>query len=72
LIGFAGLGTDVVFALNRQRQMQAVASAAAFSGATALKTGRDYTQEARGVAAQAGYPRHERCHRDSEQTAAER
>ena len=36
LIGFAGLGTDVVFALNRQRQMQAVASAAAFSGAVAL------------------------------------
>ena len=58
LIGFAGLGTDVVFALNRQRQMQAVASAAAFSGAIALAAnvpGRTPLVEARGVAAQAGF-----------------
>lgn len=55
LIGFAGLGTDVVYALNKQRQMQAVASAAAYSGALALATGRNTTTEARGVAAQAGF-----------------
>jgi Flp pilus assembly protein TadG len=55
LIGFAGLGTDVVYALNKQRQMQAVASAAAFSGAIAVSTGRNATTEARAVAATAGF-----------------
>jgi hypothetical protein len=58
LIGFVGLGTDVVYALNKQRQMQAVASAAAFSGAVALAanvTGRKFDVEARGVAAAAGF-----------------
>jgi hypothetical protein len=55
LLGFAGLGTDVVVALYKQRQMQSVASAAAFSGAIAKKVGSDPTTEARGVAAKAGY-----------------
>jgi len=38
LIGFAALGTEVVYAMVLQRQMQATASAAAVSGAIALMT----------------------------------
>jgi len=57
LIGFAALGTDVTYAIVKQRQMQAVATAAALSGATALMTGypADYTVEAKAVAASVGF-----------------
>jgi hypothetical protein len=57
LIGFAALGTEVVYALFKQRQMQATASSAALAGATALMTGHpaDLTVEARAVAATAGF-----------------
>jgi hypothetical protein len=57
MIGFAALGTEVVFLLLKQRQMQAAASAAALGGATALMTGRplDYTVEAKAAAANAGF-----------------
>jgi len=57
LIGFAALGTEVVYVLYKQRQMQATASAAALAGATALMTGHpvDLTVEARAVATTAGF-----------------
>lgn len=57
LIGFSALGTEVVFVLYKQRQMQSAASSAALAGATALMTGHpvDLTVEARAVAATAGF-----------------
>jgi hypothetical protein len=57
LIGFAGLGTEVTYALLQHRQMQATASAAALGGATALMTGHpsDYTVEVYAEAAAAGF-----------------
>ncbi len=57
LIGFAALGTEVVYALFKQRQMQSTASSAALAGATALMTGHpvDLTVEARAVATTAGF-----------------
>jgi hypothetical protein len=39
LLGFIALGSEIVFALFKQRQMETVASAAALAGATALMTG---------------------------------
>jgi len=57
LIGFSALGSEVVFALFKQRQMQATASAAAFAGAVALTTGYPAAPatEAQAVAATAGF-----------------
>jgi len=57
LIGFAALGTEVGFALFKQRQMEATASAAALAGAIALSTGYpvDYRVEVQAVAATAGF-----------------
>ena len=57
LLGFVALGTDVTYAIVKQRQMQAVATAAALSGATALMMGApaDFTIEAKAVAASVGF-----------------
>lgn len=57
LIGFTALGTEVVYVLFKQRQMQSTASAAALAGATALMTGHpvDLKVEARAVATTAGF-----------------
>lgn len=57
LIGFVALGTEVGYAMYKQRQMQSAASAAAISGATAYMTGypTDPTVEARAVAAAGGF-----------------
>ena len=57
LIGFAALGTEVGFAMFKQRQMQSAANAAAVSGATAVMTGSPASAvlEARAVAAAGGF-----------------
>jgi hypothetical protein len=57
LIGFAALGTEVSYAIYKQRQMRSVASAAAFSGATALMTGHpaNFATEVKAIAAMSGY-----------------
>lgn len=57
LLGFAALGTEVVYAMFKQRQMQAVADSAALAGATAIMTGRpaDPAFEARAVATTMGF-----------------
>lgn len=57
LIGFTALGTEIVYALFKQRQMQATASSAALAGATASMTGYPvpYTIEAYAVAATMGF-----------------
>lgn len=58
LIGMVGLGTEGTFLIYKHRQMQAVADAAALSGATALLQSfpRDPVSEARAVAASLGFP----------------
>ena len=57
VLGFVALGTEVVFVLLKQREMQSTASAAALAGATAIQSG--YTAkiavEADAVAANAGF-----------------
>ena len=57
LIGFTALGTEVTFALFKQRQMQSAASAAALGGAAALMTGHpaDPATEAHAITATAGF-----------------
>jgi hypothetical protein len=57
IMGFVALGTEVVFALFMQQQMQSAADAAAVGGATALMTGHptDPTLESRAVAAADGF-----------------
>lgn len=57
LIGFTALGTEVAFALYKQRQMQSVATAAALGGAAALMTGHpaNPATEAAAIAATAGF-----------------
>jgi len=57
LIGFAGLGVEVVQALETQRHMQAVADSAALSAANAQLIGSPspYTYEGFALAAKAGY-----------------
>jgi hypothetical protein len=57
LIGIAALGTEVVYAMVRERQMQATASAAAVSAALALTTlhPADPIAEARAIAATSGF-----------------
>jgi hypothetical protein len=57
LIGFSALGTEIVYLLYKQRQMQATASAAAFAGAVALMTGYPVAPatEAKAVATNAGF-----------------
>ncbi len=57
LLGFSALGTEGVYVLFKQRQLESAASASALAGATALMTGRpaDYRLEARAVAATAGF-----------------
>jgi len=57
LLGFVALGSDVVFALFKQREMEAAASSAALAGAVALAAGypASYTTEVNAVATTAGY-----------------
>jgi hypothetical protein len=57
LIGFSALGTEIVYVMFKQRQMQATASSAALAGATALMTGHptNLTIEADGIAATEGF-----------------
>ncbi len=57
LLGMAGLATDVGLVLYRQRQMQAAADAAAYSGAMAAYSGHpaNYLTEAEAVAGQNGF-----------------
>jgi hypothetical protein len=57
VIGFVALGTEVVFVLFKQRQMETVASAAALAAATALMTGHPASPatEAQAVAATGGF-----------------
>jgi hypothetical protein len=57
LLGFGALGTEVVFAMFKQRQMESTASSAAQAGAVALMTGHptDFTIETRAVATTAGF-----------------
>jgi Flp pilus assembly protein TadG len=57
LLGMAGLATDVGLVVYKQRQMQAAADAAAFSGAMAAYSGhpQDFTAEAKAVAGQNGF-----------------
>ncbi len=57
VIGFAALGTEVVFLLVKHRHMQSAADAAAFGGAIALGTGSpsDLTVEAQAAASEAGF-----------------
>ena len=58
LLGFAGLGTDITFALYKHRQMQSIAGAAAMGGATAMMTGHPASPatEARAIAASVRVP----------------
>ena len=57
VLGFVALGTEVVFVLLKQRELQSTASTAALAGATAIQAG--YTSkaaiEANAVAANAGF-----------------
>jgi Putative Flp pilus-assembly TadE/G-like len=57
LIGFSALGTEVVYAMFKQRQMESTASSAALAGAIALMTGHptDFTIETRAIATMAGF-----------------
>jgi len=57
LIGFSALGTEIVFIMYKQRQLQATASSAAMAGATALMTGHPAapSTEAVAVATTAGF-----------------
>jgi hypothetical protein len=57
LVGFSALGTETVFVLYKQRQMQSVATSAALAGATALMTGHpvNLATESLAVAATAGF-----------------
>jgi hypothetical protein len=57
LLGFAALGTDIVFALYKSNQMQSAADSAAVSAATARMRGypADYVLEGRAVAATSGF-----------------
>jgi hypothetical protein len=57
LIGFSALGTEIVYAMFKQRQMESTASSAALAGAIALMTGHptDFTIETRAVATTAGF-----------------
>jgi hypothetical protein len=57
LLGFCSLGTEVVFVMFKQRQMESTASSAAMAGAVALMTGHptDYTIETRAIATTAGF-----------------
>ena len=57
LLGFAALGSDVVFAMYTQRQMEAAASSAAMAGAVALATGHpaNYKTEVSAVATSSGF-----------------
>ncbi len=57
LIGFAALGTETGYAMFKQRQMLAAASAAALSAANAMMTGHPASPatEAKAVAAAAGF-----------------
>jgi hypothetical protein len=57
LAGFSALGTEVVYAMFKQRQMESTASSAALAGAVALMTGHpaDFTIETRAIATTAGF-----------------
>ena len=55
LIGFAALGTEIGYAMFKQRQMQSAASAAAVSGAIAYSKGIEPLVEAKAVAAAGGF-----------------
>lgn len=56
LIGMVALGMEIGFLLYKQRQMQAVADAAALGGATALQSGHpDLRIEARGISGALGF-----------------
>jgi Flp pilus assembly protein TadG len=57
LIGFVSLGTEIVFLLTAQRQMQAAADSAALGAAMAMATGypANFRTEALAVASAAGY-----------------
>jgi hypothetical protein len=57
LLGFVALGSDVVFAMYKQRQMEAAAASAALAGAVALATGHpaNYKTEVNAVATASGF-----------------
>ena len=57
LLGMAGLAANVGLVLDKQRQMEAAAEAAAFSAAWAQSTGHpaNYQTEAEAVAGQNGF-----------------
>jgi hypothetical protein len=57
IIGMSALGTEIVYVLDKHRQMQSAADAAALSASTALSNGfpSDINVEARAVAADAGF-----------------
>jgi hypothetical protein len=57
LIGFVALGSEIVYLLYKQRQMQSAADSAALGGASALTFGypADFRLESNAIAAQAGF-----------------